>query len=431
MIKTIHKKKGESVRNLEPVVQILNLKKLRAEGLMDRQHLYRLGDSKKQREAKVFLEVAPTEAPRRILKGHRQEVTSVAVGRGRDGKCFIVSTSEDHTLRVWSPEAEKEQLVVKLPHGATPKCVACSPLGGRTSLVMCGASDGIVRVWDVNERPAGATGSPEPKFKLEPHSGAVTSVAISPDGVYGASGGEDRQICIWDLNNGKLLYSIPDAHTGIITTLQFTPKAQLLSAGRDNYIRVWELGDKAARLEMNQPNRSGDVAQIGASPDGKSILFDHGREIQVLSVPGGLNEGYLHRPPKGGGFTGFALFSPDGELILTSGGSENVIQLWRAPTGGDRRGYEVRQMVLNPRSQATCAAFAPDGTFVITGHKNKDICVWKTPTADELGEVVPAQLVLADQTAESSAGQVRVWANVLKEGLIPNTMGTLVIEPGQ
>src|SRR5262249_47535027 len=145
-----------------------------------------------------------------------------------------------------------------------------------------------------------------------------------------------------------------------------------------------------------------------------------------------LNEGYLQRSSKAAGFSGFAVFSPDGELVLTSGGIENPVQLWRAPSLSDRRGYEVRQLVPNPRSPATCAAFSPDGFFIVTGHRSQELLIWKAPTPEELSEEIAAQLTLVDLTAETSAsGQVRVWANLMKEGLTPNTTAALVIDPGE
>jgi WD40 repeat protein len=303
--------------------------------------------------------------------------------------------------------------------------VACAPSTAATNWAVCGTSDGTVLVRNIDAKD-------DDFQKLEPpHHGPVTCVAISPDGNYAASGGDDRQIRIWSLRDSKLLYAIPEAHTGIITTLQFTPRAQLLSAGRDNCFCIWELGDKDARRVMLQANRSGDVSHISASPDGSRVVFDYAKELQVLSIPQGLNEGYLHRPAKSSGFTGFALFSPDGDLILTSDATDEEVQLWRAPGAGDRRGCEIRKLISEPSSAATCAAFAPDGSFIVTGHKNKNLCVWKTPTPEDLNVEFTARLDMKDPTAESSRQKVRVRARVLTPGLTHNTVATMVIYPNE
>jgi WD40 repeat protein len=427
MIKMIYKRKGESVRALEPVFQVLNLNEIRVEGLMGRQYLARLdAASKSGKPMRVSVESAQTQSPLRVLKGHTQDITGVAIGKGRDGKFFIVSTSQDRYLRAWMPDAAKEQAIVKLPGGATPTSVACAPANAATNWVVCGDSDGKVWYRNLDGKTEDPTKALDP-----PHHGPVTCVAISPDGIYAASGGDDRAIRIWNLNEGKHLYTITDAHTGIISTLQFTPKSQLLSAARDNCLCVWALGTSGAKREMMQTNRSGDVPHISASPDGTKVLFDYAKELQVLSIPQGLNEGYLLRPSKAASFTEFALFSPDGDLILTSDGSESQVQLWRAPAVGDRRGYEVRKLISEPASAATCAAFSPDGNFVATGHKNKDLCIWKMPNSPELTEDYPCQLDMIDPTAESSDGKVRVRVRVLKPGLTHNTMAQLVIDPAE
>ena len=55
---------------------------------------------------------------------------------------------------------------------------------------------GILWCWDL------WTG--KPLFpKQQPYNGPVTSVAISPDGRRGLSGGEDGELTLWDLTTGK------------------------------------------------------------------------------------------------------------------------------------------------------------------------------------------------------------------------------------
>src|SRR5205823_7458667 len=76
-IKTIFKNPGEAVKSqpsYEAVFQIINLKKLRAEGLVEEQYLPYL-----KKGMKVAVERSRAERPMLTLVGHLQEVTGVAV----------------------------------------------------------------------------------------------------------------------------------------------------------------------------------------------------------------------------------------------------------------------------------------------------------------------------------------------------------------
>ena len=63
------------------------------------------------------------------------------------------------------------------------------------------------------------------------HTGVVYTTAISPDGSLCASGGKDGIAMLWDVNDGKHLYSL-DA-SGTINALSFSPKNYWLVAATD------------------------------------------------------------------------------------------------------------------------------------------------------------------------------------------------------
>ena len=56
----------------------------------------------------------------------------------------------------------------------------------------------------------------------------------------GPTAGDDRDIMIHETATGLLKYRLM-GHRGAVTSLQFLPQAQLLSAGRDNALRLWQL----------------------------------------------------------------------------------------------------------------------------------------------------------------------------------------------
>src|SRR5205823_84858 len=143
----------------------------------------------------------------------------------------------------------------------------------------------------------------------------------------------------------------------------------------DNTLLLWTVGTERARLATTRfDRRGGDVTVPGVSADGKRVLFDMGKELRVVSLPQGWTEGILQDRCSAARFTTMALFSPDSRLILTACEAEGRLQIWRAPTNNTRP-YEMRQLVWKG-SPATCGAFAPNRSFVVTGMKDRQVLVW-------------------------------------------------------
>jgi hypothetical protein len=94
--------------------------------------------------------------------------------------------------------------------------------------------------------------------------------------------------------------------------------------------------------------------------------------------------------------------------------------------------HEVRQWVSNG-STFTCAAFAPDGSFAVTGTEDRQVLVWSVPPPEELDRQIPAELPLVERAVESGGNPVRLWAEFDNPRgptrLLPGTPVTLVIPP--
>jgi WD40 repeat protein len=267
------------------------------------------------------------------------------------------------------------------------------------------------------------------------HSSAVTAIAFSPDGKLVATGGEDYAIALWEVPSGKLL-ARQKAHKQAITSLQIVksvndkgqPVVRMLSAGRDNVLTLWTLNEGKMTRDRDFDRRTGDVNQL--TSDGKRFLFDQGKDLVLLSLNKGDLEGMLQNPPTAGSFTTLAMFSPDGQTILTNCNGEAGLQLWRAPDSGGR-GSEVRQFVWTD-GHATCAAFAPDGSFAVTGtREDHQVLVWKMPSKEEVQTPLYAKVSLVEETVESGSKHVRVWADLdtKPDWLLPGTKARMVIVP--
>jgi multidrug efflux pump subunit AcrA (membrane-fusion protein) len=67
----------------------------------------------------------------------------------------------------------------------------------------------------------------------------------------------------------------------------------------------------------------------------------------------------------------------------------------------------------------------------VAGTKDRLVQIWSVPAQKEIEQELPAQLSLVEKAVESTAGQVRVWANVPNpsDRLLPGGAATLTVYP--
>jgi multidrug efflux pump subunit AcrA (membrane-fusion protein) len=282
----VAKREGEAVKGQESLFRVADFRRLRIEGLcrVQQADLLRPG-----MRAAVEPEI-PGE-PIKELVGHTGAVTALAVSA--DGH-WVVSASEDRTVALWGwPSAERRAV---LPHPAEVYAVALIPIPEGTGLaLLTGCADGRVRRWTVTE--GGAVDGPT--AWADGHEGAVRGLAVSPDGRWCATAGEDRRVGVWDLATGarqdwlQAARGTGTAHQGAATWVRFTPDGHLLSAGRDNQVRVWRQDGGAWVLAASHAGRTGEVTHLGVNPNGQRVLLDHGEELRIVGRDDGGFQGAL------------------------------------------------------------------------------------------------------------------------------------------
>ncbi|MBZ3868954.1 Guanine nucleotide-binding protein subunit beta-2-like 1 [Sciurus carolinensis] len=170
--------------------------------------------------------------PQRALRGHSHFVSDVVISS--DGQ-FALSGSWDGTLRLWDLTTQDES------HSEWVSCVRFSPNSSNPIIVSCGW-DKLVKVWNLANCKL--------KTNHIGHTGYLNTVTVSPDGSLCASGGKDGQAMLWDLNEGKHLYTLDGGD--IINALCFSPNRYWLCAATGPSIKIWDLEGKIIVDELKQ-----------------------------------------------------------------------------------------------------------------------------------------------------------------------------------
>ena len=160
-------------------------------------------------------------------KGHNQPVWDVKFSPLGH---YFATASHDQTARLWATD-HIYPLRIFAGHINDVDCVEFHP---NSNYVFTGSSDKSCRMWDVH------SGNCVRVFIG--HTGPVNCMAVSPDGRWLASAGEDSVINIWDCGSGRRLKTMKGHGRSSIYSLAFSRDGTVLvSGGADNTVRVWDV----------------------------------------------------------------------------------------------------------------------------------------------------------------------------------------------
>jgi type II secretory pathway predicted ATPase ExeA len=258
---------------------------------------------------------------------------------------------------------------------------------------------------------------------LKGHSGWVTGVAFSADGLRLASGGWDETVKLWDVATGQGLGNIADGIKGVealafsddghwlaaesstntvalwdattgreirtltgkepsgllsrgnwVYSIAFSPDSRwLASAVDDKTVRLWEV--KTGRAARDLPGLSRSVIYIAFSPDGRMLASgSDGKTIEIWEVATGQEMRKLSGHKKD---VYAVAFSPDSRRLASASGDKSI-KLWDLVAG--REIYTLE----GHRNLVTCLAFSPDGRWLASGSWDRTVRIWDVQTGREV-----------------------------------------------
>ena len=224
------------------------------------------------------------------------------------------------SLSVQLPGVAQEAAI--LEYGARVNTIAYSPGADPPLIAAAGTADdpedNIIKVWDLRNNRA---------VELRGHTGAVRSVAFSPNGELLASGSHDWTFRLWDglRPEGTIKHHVVDGVRSAVEAVAFSPDGLLLATAGTHVI-VWNLGTME---EMFTLRHTKYVWTVAFSPDGRYLaagegdgegpglvrVWDLATQKQTATLDGDAKIVYS------------VVFSPDNQT-LASGGWSGQIRLW-------------------------------------------------------------------------------------------------------
>jgi len=291
----------------------------------------------------------------------------------RDGS-IVVTGAWDGKVRVWDVASasllvEWQALDVPPKESRSGSPIDRLALSPDASLVLTAggspfdSQNQVARIWDVK------TG--QQRSELRGHTGAIAAIAFSSDGKQVLTGAWDETIMLWDPATGALLKRLM-GHVGTIEAVAFTPDGKsIVSVSSDMTVRSWNSSSGEVQAVGGQLRiaGTGDAGHRWAaiSPGTEHALIRDAAGAAVYDAGTGKRVANLVDFPSS---CSRAAFSHDGRLLACAG-QEGAAFVWNAESGQRISTFHGHRGELNDVS------FSPNGDVLLTAGTDNTVRAWR------------------------------------------------------
>jgi WD40 repeat protein len=263
--------------------------------------------------------------------------------------------------------AKATSMLVFSRHQQTVRSVTWSPDG---KMLASGANDAQLLVWDLN-------GTVQAQ---KAQAGAVRAVAWSPDGQQLAVGAANQVLFLNPLT-GTMLAQPAQTHTAAVTTLAWSPRQplQVVSGGLDNQAIVWNTTTYTPQTLFNGHTTA--IESASWASDGQTVgSSSHGGVVRVWNAENGQQvHGFFMDTQLPTRAVSFA--SAGGQLAV--GGDDGIVRLWdglvcqqQVQVNFGTQCLDVPQRLHAHTGRVRTLAWSPDARFLATGGDDGMLAIW-------------------------------------------------------
>jgi len=286
--------------------------------------------------------------PIKTLEGHSDGVLSVSFSPC--GK-FLVSGSEDNTIKLWSvPDGINTNTIAA--HDGNVHCVLCSP---DCATIISASWDKTVKIWKIADCSL--------ERALEGHDAGVNCVLAAEKGAVLVSASDDTTAKIWDGKDGALKTTLKPV-LGDVKAAAISPNARLLALGGSE-LKVFSFPD--GELLKDNSDYIYGVRGLAFSPDGSKLAAALGMEKKLQLWKINAVEVDLEGDIQDSDWINCAVFTPDSKHLLTGGGT---IKKWDLTTGLAAAVFEGHS------DEIYSVAISPDGKLIASASNDGTIKLW-------------------------------------------------------